>query len=185
MTDQGVGLLRELLPRSFEQLNGTVKEALCKEPGISQAKLAWEFIGSESTQAIRSVLDVDVFTLVARGWCMAKELHEYADEARHPQGERSIVYLGKHAFVTVIHPVLDITIGSCPCVSLRFALELAANFRAVALSIADGHITGVGAGDGSVSARLKYGDVLLHSKETRKLPFPLRLDFSAPGLTIG
>ncbi|MEO6925864.1 MAG: hypothetical protein ABI129_04275, partial [Rhodanobacter sp.] len=163
----------------------TVKGELCKEPGISQTRLAWGFIGSESTQAVQSVLGYDVFELVAHGWCVAEELHEYTDPVRHPPGERSIVHLGKHKFVKVLYPVLDITIGPIKCASLRFTLELAANFRAVALSISDGHITGAGAGDGYVSAQLKYAEVTLHNQESRKVPCPVRIDFRAPGLVIG
>jgi len=185
MTEQSGCRVRELLPASLKRMNGTVKDELCKEPGISQTRLAWGFIGSESTQAVQSVLDYDVFELVAHGWCVAKELHEYTDPVRHPSGERSIVHLGEHKFVKVLHPVLDITVGPIKCTSLRFTLELAANFRAVALSISNGRITGAGAGDGYVSAKLKYGGVTLHNKESRKVPFPLRIDFSAPGLAIG
>src|SRR6185312_7033020 len=38
--------------------------------------LAWGFVGSEATDALRNVLDCDVFELVAQGWCVAKELQE-------------------------------------------------------------------------------------------------------------
>ncbi len=80
--------------------------------------------------------------------------------------------------------MLDVTIDSIKCPSLRFTLELAANFRDVALSISDGRITGAGAGDGDVGLQLKYGEVTLLDKETRKVPFPARIDFKAPGLLI-
>jgi len=185
MTEQSGCQIRQLLPSSLEQMEGTLKNELCKDPGVSQSKLAWGFVGSEATEAVQSVLNCDVFELVAQGWCVAKELHEYTDTTRHPPGERSIVYLGGHSFVKTIYPVLDITIGSYKCTSLRFTLELAANFRAVALAISDGHITGAGAGDGDVSAQLKYGGVTLHNKETRKMPFPARIEFKSPGLAIG
>lgn len=185
MTEQSGCRIRELLPVSLERMEGTVKDEVCKDLGLSQARLAWGFVGSEAAEAVRSVLDYDVFKLVAQGWCVAKELHEYTDPVRHPAGERSVVHLGEHKFVKTLHPVLDVTVGSIKCASLRFTVELVANFRAVALSIADGRITGAGAGDGYVSAKLKYGDVTLHKKDSRKVPFPLRIDFSAPGLAIG
>lgn len=185
MTDHPGCELRELLPVSRESMEDAMKNALCENPGIRPSRLAWGFIGTEATTALRGVLDCDVFELVARGWCVAKELLEYADPARHPPGERSIVHLGAHSFVKTIHPVLDVTIDAVHCPLLRFTVELAANFRAVALSIADGHVTAAGGGDGDVSAQLKYGDVALLHKETRRVPFPLRIEFNAPGLPIG
>jgi len=184
MTESSGCQVRELLPASFSPMEDVLKQALCKDPGIGPRTLAWGFIGSEATGALRSVLDCDVFELVAHGWCVAKELLEYSDPARHPPGERSIVHLGKHSFVKTVHPVLDVTIDSIKCASLRFTLELAANFRSVALSISDGRITGAGAGDGDVGIQLKYGEATLLDKETRKVPFPARIDFKAPGLPI-
>jgi len=165
-------------------MDDVMKQALCKDSSIDPHKLAWGFIGSEGAAALRSVLDCDVFELVAQGWCVAEELREYSDPATHPPGERSIVYLGKHSFVKTVHPVLDVMVESTRCASLRFTLELAANFRSVALSISDGRITGAGAGDGDVGMQLKYGEVTLLAKETRKVRFPARIDFKAPGLPI-
>ena len=185
MTESGGCPVRDLLPASLPRMDSVMKQALGKDLPVDPRALAWGFIGSEATDAVRSVLDCDVFELLAQGWCMAKELHEYSDPARHPPGERSIVYLASHSFVQTIHPVLDVTIDSIPCPPLRFTLELAANFRSVALSITDGRITGAGAGDVDVGTRLKYGDLTLFEKETRKLPFPARIDFKAPGLRIG
>ena len=185
MTESAGYPVRDLLPASLPRMDKVLQQALGKDSRIDPRKLAWGFIGSEATDAVRSVLDCDVFELLAQGWCSARELHEYSDPARHPPGERSIVYLAKHSFVQTVHPVLDVTVDSIPCPPLRFTLELAANFRSVALSITGGRITGAGAGDVDVGARLKYGDVTLFDKETRKLPFPARIDFKAPGLLIG
>jgi hypothetical protein len=185
MTELNGCQVRELLPGPFEPMADTVKDQLCQDPGINQAKLAWGFIGSEATQSVRSVLDTDVFELVAQGWCVAKELHEYTDRNKHPLGERSIVHLAEHEFVKVVHPVLDIMIGSYKSTTLRFDLELTAHFRAAALAICDGYITGVGAGDGNVIATLKYHDVTLNSQHTREVPYPAHIDFKAPGLAIG
>ncbi|MFZ0869709.1 MAG: hypothetical protein WAM90_03165 [Rhodanobacter sp.] len=185
MTELSGCQVRELLPGPIERMEGTVKDELCQDPGISKTRLAWGFIGSEATESMRSVLDYDVFELVAHGWCVAKELHEYTDRNKHPLGERSIVHLAEHEFVKVVHPVLDIMIGSYKSRTLRFDLELTAHFRAAALSICDGYITGVGAGDGNVIAKLKYHDVTLHSHQTREVPYPAHIDFKAPGLAIG
>jgi len=177
--------IRNLLPVSFDGMADTMQAELCKQDGVTRGKLAWGFVGSEASLAVRDVLDGDVFELVAHGWCAAKELYEYTDPSRHPPNERAIVHLGEHAFVKVLHPELEVTVGPIQCGSLRFTLELAANFRAVALAIVRAHIVAVDAGDGFVSAELKYGNVTLHKAETRKVPFPAHLALRSPGLAIG
>ena len=185
MNEQSGCQIRELLPVSFDGMAGTMRTELCKQNGVTRGQLAWGFVGLEASSAVRSVLDGDVFEWVARGWCAAEELYEYTDPAKHPPNERAIVHLGEHAFVKVLHPVLEVMVGPIHCGSLRFTLELAANFRAVALAIVRAHIVAVDAGDGFVSAKLKYGDVTLHNAETRKVSFPAHLALQPPGLAIG
>lgn len=184
MSEQSGCPIRDLLPASFDRMAGTMQTELCRQDGVTGTRLAWGFVGSEASSAVLSVLNVDVFELVAHGWCVAKELHEYTDSTRHPPNEHAIVHLGEHAFVKALHPVLEVMVGPIDCGSLRFTLELAAHFRAVALTIVSAHIIAVDAGDGFVGATLKYGDVTLHNAETRKVPFPAQLAFRAPGLAI-
>lgn len=184
MNEQSGCPIRDLLPASFEAMPKTMQAELCKQEGVASGQIAWGFVGTEASAAVRSVLEADVFELVAHGWCTAKELLEYTDPSRHPLGERAVVYLGEHAFVKVLHPVLQAMVGPIDCGSLRFTLELAANFRAVALAIVDAHIVAVEAGDGYVGATLKYGNVTLHHAESRKVPFPAHLALRSPGLAI-
>lgn len=185
MTESSGCPVRDLLPASLASMDAVMKQELSKDSRIDPRKLAWGFIGSEATDAVRSVLDCDVFELLAQGWCIAEKLQEYSDPARHPPGERSIVYLARHSFVKTVHPVLEVTIDPVAYQPLRFTLELEANFRSVALSISDGRITAVGAGDVDIGVRLKYGNATLLDKKSRKLPLPARIDFKAPGLRIG
>ena len=183
MTEQSGLQVRDLLPNSME-MESTLKEVLCKDPGIASTRLAWGFIGSQATGAVKSVLNLDVFAVLARAWCVAKELQEYTDSSKHPSGERSVVYLGEHTFTKTVYPILKITIRPYTSVSLRFALELAADIRAVALGICNGYITSVGSGDGNVGAQLKYNAVALNKLESRKVSFTAPIAFKAPGLAI-
>lgn len=185
MSEQGGCPIRDLLPASFDGMADTMQTELCKQDGVAGGRLAWGFVGSQASAAVRDVLGADVFELVARGWCAANELHDYADPSRHPPNERAVVHLGEHAFVKVLHPGLEVMVGPVHCGTLRFTLELAANFRAVALAIVRAHIVAVDAGDGFVSATLKYGDIALHHRESRKVPFPVHLALRPPGLAIG
>ena len=184
MADQGGCPLSELLPESFDQMPQALLDATSPELGRNQGRMVSGFVGDVASHELRNALNMDVFEMVAHGWCVAKELYEYTDKTKHPAGETAVVHLGEHAFVKVLHPVMDIWMGSVQCGSLHFTLELAAHFRAMALSIKDGFITEAGAGDGFVSATLKYHDVPLHSKQSRPVSFPAHITFKAPGLAI-
>jgi hypothetical protein len=175
--------VRDLLPSGM-QIEQTVKEALSQQPGAGTAKLAWGVIGSQASDAIKGVLNMDALELLGRAWSVAKELHEYTDRAKHPDGERSVVYLGGHKLKKTVYPQLAVTVEPFKPVTLRFALDLLADIKAVALTICNGHITGTGAGDGALSAQLRYGDVALNKPQQKKLHFPGSVSFTAPGLVI-
>lgn len=183
MTDSVTLTVADLLG-DLHQMEPVLKEALDKEGTGAPAKFAWGIMGSQATTAVKSVLNFNVFDAVAQGWCTLKSLHEYTDRAKHPPSEQSLLYLGEHTFVKEFNPVLNVAIGSLPAASLRFTLQLAVDVRAVALGICNGFITGIGSGDGSVAARLKYGTVDLTGRESKRVRLPAKLDFKAPGLPI-
>jgi len=171
----------DLLPERFEGLEERVKDRLCEDPGVGSNKLAWDLIGSEVEGALRSVLDCDLIETLARAWTTARALQDYADPAKHPAGEASVVHLGEREVERELHPVVAVTIGQCECMELRFTLTLAAKFSGLALTIRAPFITGGSAGDLKVSAQLKYGEVALHKpRESRKLVLPGRFGFSVP-----
>jgi len=178
--------LGQLVPDPFDGMESTVKAQASPNVGSGGKNLLWSFVGSKAEEAVRDALDCDVFEVIAQGWCLARELHEYSDKSKHPIGEKSVVHLGEHAFKVDVHPTVVVIVDRAECARLRFTLELAANFRAVALSICNGCITGIAAGDGYVSAQLKYGSVSLHKrKDSRKVKLPVQIDFKAPGYAIG
>ncbi len=175
--------VRDLLLEGL-RLERAVKEAY-KSQGDGGVKIAWGVVGSEASTALNGVLDLDVFEVIGRVWCKAKEVRDFADLSKHPSGERSVVYLGQHAFTKATYPTLSVAIGPYTCPPLRFTLELAVTIRSIALSICDGYVTSVGAGDGNVSAQFSYSDIDLSNKQSRKLPLPGDFNFSPPGLPIG
>jgi hypothetical protein len=175
--------VRDLLPSGL-QIEQTMKEALSKEQGVGATRLAWSVIGSQATDAIKSVLNVDALQLLGSAWAVAKELHEYTDRSKHPEGERSVVYLGSHRFKKTVYPGLAVTIEPFKPVTLRFALDLVADIRSIALAILNGRITGSGGGDGALGAQLRYGDIALNKLQLRKVRFPGSLAFKEPGIAI-
>ncbi|GAB2505663.1 hypothetical protein GCM10027084_20140 [Pseudoxanthomonas sangjuensis] len=187
MTENSGITIRQLLPKDrFEGMKDAMRDEMAGHDETGKRSLALGFIGQEAESALREVLDCDVFTVLAGGWCKARELHEYSDPEKHPPGERTVVHLGEHALTATLHPTLEISIGRVRVFELRFTLEVSANFRAAALSIRSGCITALETGDASVSTQLKYGGRSLHKRQSSKLvKLPGRVSFAEPGLRIG
>lgn len=178
--------LRDLLPANIGRIGQTLRTEIESERPKGGAALAWDFIATSATEKIVGALDEDVFELLARSWCVARELKEYTDPVKHPPGERSVVRLGRHKFTTSAHPVLTFRIGGFTFRPLRFTVELTAHFEPLELDIENGRIRAIGSGECKVSAQLKYGSVALHkAKESRHLKLPGRYRFESPGLAIG
>lgn len=179
---EGSGLrVSDLLSERLDGLEDRVKAQLEADPEARKSKLAWDLIGSEVEGALRSVLDCDLIEALAQAWTTARALQDYADPARHPPGEASVVHLGERKVERELHPVVAVTIAGCDCMELRFTLALTAQFSGLALSIRAPFITGCTAGDLKVGAQLKYGDVALHKPgEARKIALPGRFVFGEP-----
>jgi hypothetical protein len=174
----------DLLPVRLS-LGPEAEAAMQGAAGGGGARLAWGFIADQAGEALRSLLDCDPIELLAKGWTEAQALRDYADPAKHPPGETSLVPLAEHKFERDLHPTLELAVAGCPPVRLRFTVSLAAHFKGLTLSIRDGHLTGGAVGEAWVSAVVKYGDVpLTGEKESKKLKLPGRFAFAVPGLRI-
>lgn len=177
--------LASLLPARLDSLDKQVKARLCQDDQVGGMKLAWDYIGGELGVALKSVLDCDLLEIFASAWAKAAPLAELADPARHPPGERALVELGSHDLKRDFHPVIAVTIGSCPCVELHFTLALAAHIGGVRLAVTDGHIISGDLGEVWASAQLSYEGTPLHPPlESRKLALPAELRFDPPGIEI-
>jgi hypothetical protein len=177
--------LAELLPARLDRMGEEARRKLCENEEIGCMTLAWDFIASELRDALASALDCDLMTILASCWAEAQPLLEYADRSRHPPGERAVVELCAHDIERELQPVVVVTVGSCPCVELEFTLTLSAHFGGVKLSIADGCITAVRAGDVWAGAQLSYAGMPLHPEaESRKLALPGEIRFDPPGIRI-
>jgi hypothetical protein len=184
MAEHGAIRVVDLLPERLA-LGPAVEAAMRANPEADAPGMAWGFIAEQAEKALRGLLDCDVMELLAQAWLKARALQDYADPAKHPPGETSVVHLAEHGFVREIHPVLELSVAGCPPMPVRFTLALAARFRGLALSIEDGHITAAAPGDASVSAQLKYGAIkLTDEKQSKKVKLPGRHVFAPPGLKI-
>ena len=184
MSDGGVPL-STLLPDRLDSMADRVKSRLSEDEKVGGMKLAWGFIGKELQAALKSVLDCDLFEILAKGWAQAAPLADFVDPAKHPPGERSMIELGKHDLSRELHPVVAVTIGDCPCVELNFTLTVTANISGVRLSILDSHIVAADPGETWATAQLSYEGTPLHeAPESKKIRIPGEIGFTAPGVEI-
>lgn len=185
MPDTSGWTLRKLLPERLERMTDTLRTELGESPTASRNALAWGFLGEQAGQFIGSVLDIDVFEVLAGAWCKARKLHEYADPARHPPGRTESVVLGEHEFTHTVHPVLEYAVGNDPVLTLRFDLDLVATIHSITLAVRDGYITAVGSGTGSVALQLSYRKKKLHEAlKSKELPQLAYFKLKAPGVRI-
>lgn len=186
MIEGNAKTLAGLLPKTLNRFDHIIESEIAKDAKASFPGFAWKMIGTEADDAVRRKLDdTDVFEILTKAWCSARELHKYADRTKHPPREKSVVFLGEHSLTVNIHPDIVIKVGPTQFPPLHFTLELKANVRSAALTIQDGHIKSLGAGDCFATAQLKYGDVNLHDElESKHLFLPGKLEFRKPGLSI-
>ena len=177
--------LSDLLPDRLDSVGERARAAICENEEISRMGLAWNYVGSQLEAALKSALDCDAMGVLAKGWSGLQLLAEYSDPARHPPGERSVVELGAHEVTREVNPVIAVTIGSCPCVELKFTLAVAGKFGGVKLAIRDGHIVGGALGDAWASGQLSLGGVALHpAADSRRVALPGEFTLAEPGVAI-
>jgi hypothetical protein len=168
MTDSSGVTICDLLPSTFRQVDVALQRERATNVDLAKANLP----------------DCDVFDILAQAWAKARELHEFADEAKHPPGEVSTMFLGEHALTGDVHPTVTVAVGPARF-SLRFTLELEAAFRMAELTIKNKHITELGKCDCEVSAVLKYDDVPLHEPlKSKQVNLTSSMVFAAPGVPI-
>ena len=177
--------LGDLLPERLDSMAEQVRARMCDDPDVGGMKLAWNYIGSQLHDALKSVLDCDLLDVLGGVWAKAAPLADFADPAKHPPGERSVIELGEHDVTRDLEPVIAVTIASCPCVELKFKFVLAAHIGGVRLAIVDGHLVGGDLGELWASAQLSYQDIPLHPKqESARIGVPGEFAFTPPGLKI-
>ena len=182
---EGIGItLSGLLPDRLET-DAAVREAAAGGEGVSRLKLAWDAVGGEVEGAVRRALDCDVLEVLGKAWAQAKALGEFADPEKYPPGTRSAYDIADTSFTRTLHPTVELRLGACPPLPLRFAFALSANVQGLRLFIEDGRIIGGCGGEARLCAELTLHGKRLHKPcETRKYALPGRFAFEPPGIAI-
>ena len=188
-TADGSGVrLSDLIPVDLDRLEDAMKRQRAADAELAKTnlpKMAVGVLDEKVDEAVRGVLDCDVFGLLAQAWAKARELHEFTDAAAHPPDEISTMFLGEHSLSVEVHPTVDVVVGQLAKFSLVFTVELEAAFRMAELTIQAAHIKQVGKCDCEVSAVLKYDDVELHKPlKSKRIALTGAMTFDAPGVPI-
>ena len=188
MSDEDYGCqVRDLLPDRFDGLDEVVAGKLVGADGkpADPPAAAMKAVGDGAAKAVRDALDCDLFETLAQAWLKAKELREYKDPKKHPPGERSTVFLAEHKLSAKLEPELEVNVAGLYRTKLKLTLELKADFDCADLTIMNGHIIEIAAGECHAIAQLKYGGTNLH-KPLKSQPFRLSRPrvLAAPGLAI-
>jgi hypothetical protein len=176
----------DLLPSHLDHLDAALeREKAANAKLASLPAVAMGVVGERVDAAVRETLSCDVFQVLAGAWAKARELHDYADETKHPAGETATMFLGEHALGVDLHPTVDVTIAGLATFELRFTLSLQAALRMAELTIRNHHIVQLGRCDAALQCVLSYGGVPLHEPlQSRRVTLSNPLAFAAPGIPI-
>lgn len=125
---------------------------------------------------VNKALDTDVMALLAPAWARLQAVRDAARRSSE-SNERTVVTLGPHEVTSEQHPVLTLTMAQIPLPELRLTIELAARFKGVALAIAGAMVRGIAPGEASLTARVRYRDVVLKEEARPLWELPARVSF--------
>jgi hypothetical protein len=135
------------------------------------------YAASLGADELNKALDAEVVALLAPAWARVQAVRDAARRAAE-SNERTVVTLGAHEVTSQQHPVLTLTMAQIPLPELKLTIDLVARFKTVALAITGAAIRGIAPGEASLTARLRYGDVVLREEARPLWELPPRVPFA-------
>ncbi len=176
--------LRDLIHVSKADIEAAIAERAKEDAAAARATgQAGGFAASVAADQLNSVLDTDLYELLALTWAKWQQLKEAAAKSRLKPGDKIVETPGKHEFTHTCYPTLTIYIGEVPLPEIKLTLELVAQFKSVSLSIANGLLLAIAPGQASAIVRLKYNGVKIKEQPTPDWKLPGEIDLGA-GLRI-
>jgi hypothetical protein len=143
------------------------------------------FVAEEAAKELNSVLDLDVFELLAGGLVKLAEVRECADPAKHPPGERIVKSMGETSVVAPVHATLQVRVDGVQVVpELKFTVELEAKFEGMRLVIKGGRVRAVQPGAAWAVVALKLGETTLRKVASEKWEGRGEIALGAEGVAI-
>ena len=126
------------------------------------------------------LLNLDLGDLVIAGWRKQAELADAAERTAANPGTSQVVKLATHRISSVHRPYVELLLDDVHLTNVNFELDIEFVVTALAVTVRDGHVVSLHAGDCDVTATLAAEGIRLASRQDHlELPlvvrWPLRL----------
>lgn len=131
-----------------------------------------------------NLLDFDVLNVLLEAWKKYLDIEKDIENTRNNPAEVAFVDLVTHSVSSQHHPYVEILVGGQPVERFTFDVSFSMTLQGFRLRIEKGAVNGVESGRAKGEASLSYSGVLLEHFETREIPFPGHIEFSAPSTSF-
>jgi hypothetical protein len=125
----------------------------------------------ELASVTAGLLDLDLGDLLIYGWRTRDRLVKAARQTRQIPGRREVVQLGTQRITWSYNPTVELLVDGVKVHTFRFQLTVIFDIDVAALTIQDGLLTAMKAGDGTVTGTLVLempgGDLELASQQRK------------------
>jgi hypothetical protein len=135
--------------------------------------------------AAEGLLDLDIGDVLIYAWRTQKRLADAARETQRAPGRREVVQLASHQVTSTYYPAVDLMVDDVRVHTFHFQLDLVLTIDVAAVTVQNGRLVSVKAGDGSAAGTLTLkmpgGDaVLLHRERKFDLHLTIRVGNGIP-----
>lgn len=143
--------------QAFDDAAATIS-AQQDEEGGSRMKRALSVLGGPKIASLMAekLAQIDLLPIFARAWGGSPELKAEADKSAADPNPK-FVRLGKFEQIVELFPIVKISVLGLTSQPLKLSLTLEAEFDAVEVGLAKGHIVEAGGGVCQLVALLRYG----------------------------
>jgi hypothetical protein len=154
-----------------------------KDRALRDLMLTTPVLRGAILRAVTACLHFDPLTLLADGWCTAKDIRAACREAGQTDAP-IVLKLSSHSIERDIRPAIKIRIGVEKSFELDVGLALAGTFDGIALTIRDSKLESVGAGTCGLSLLVRVAGRTLINRDIKTINLPAEYRFAQP-LALG
>ena len=151
-----------------------------KEPVATLTQVVRQAAEHQVGVVADGLLNLDLGDVVIAGWRMQAELADAAERTATNPGTSQVVRLATHRISSVHRPYVELLLNGQHLTNVNFELDIEFVITALAVTVRDGHVVSLHAGDCDVSISLAAEGIRLASRQDHlELPlvvrWPLRL----------
>lgn len=150
--------LQELITQeAFDDAAATISAEQGEEGG-GRLKRALSALGGSKLAALMAarLREIDLLPIFAKGWANSPELKAQSDKSEGTP-DAKFVRLGKFEQIVELFPIMNISILGMTTQPVKLSLTIEAEFDALEVGLAKGHIVEAGGGVCQMVALLRYG----------------------------